>query len=72
MEREINNLIREAISAIRRGDIDDAVLILERTVDPKYRSVEHAHGAYLMRDDNGPKNHVHSFFAEALGHQVAA
>ncbi|TFE99431.1 hypothetical protein B5M44_04320 [Shinella sumterensis] len=71
MEREIKNLIREAISAIRRGDIDDGVLILERTVDPKYRSVEHAHGAYLMRDGGGVGS-VGGYFAEALGHKVAA
>lgn len=72
MDIEIKNLIREAIAAIRRGDVEDGLLTLERTVDPKFRSVEHAHGAYLMRNGDGPKDHMHDYFAEALGHQVAA
>lgn len=72
MDAEIKNLVLEAMAAIRRGEIDDGLLTLERTVDPKYRSVEHAHGSYMMRDAESPTNDVHSFFAEALGHQVAA
>jgi len=72
MDQEIKNLIREAIDAIKRGETDDALLVLERTVDPKYRSKEHAHGAYLMRDGDGTSGSLSGFFAEALGHQVAA
>lgn len=72
MDREVEKLIREAITALKEGRADEALLVLERTVDPKFRSVEHAHGSLLMHDGAAMKSNLNDFFAEALGHQVAA
>ena len=71
MDATEKKLIVEAIAAIKRGDTEDAILVLERAAFPKFNSEEHANGAYLMHRPDGPKDHVHDFFAEALGHQVA-
>ncbi|XHE12426.1 hypothetical protein PCC82_11575 [Agrobacterium deltaense] len=72
MDLEVKKLIVEAIEAIKQGDIEEGLLILERTVDPKFRSVNHALGSYLMRDGLAGINPTGSFFAEALGHQVGS
>ena len=72
MDREVKKLIVEAIEAIKRGDVEGGLLTLERTLAPKYRSIEHAHGAYLMRDGVAKVGPVSGYFAEALGHQVGS
>jgi hypothetical protein len=72
MDDETKKLILEAIAALNAGDTEAALLVLERTVYPKYESVEHATGAYAMFKGDGPKDHVHDHFAKALGYQIAA
>lgn len=72
MDDETKALVLEAIADLRRGDTEAALLVLERTVWPKYESAEHATGAYAMFKADGPIDHVHNFFAKALGHQIAA
>ncbi|MGO8211873.1 hypothetical protein ACC782_33875 [Rhizobium ruizarguesonis] len=72
MNEQTMELIEEAIADIKRGDTEAALLVLERTVRPKYESVEHASGAYAMFNGDGPKDHVHDFFAKGLGHQIGA
>lgn len=72
MNTEVKKLIEEAIDAIKSGNVEDALLVLERAVHPKFHSSHHAHGAYLMRDAEGPIDPLHNYFSEALGHQVAS
>lgn len=72
MDAEIKKLILEAIADLKRGDTEAALLVLERTVRPKYESVENATGAYAMFKADGPIDQMHNFFANALGHQIAA
>ncbi|NNH56946.1 hypothetical protein HLI01_09010 [Rhizobium laguerreae] len=72
MDEQVEELIVEAIEALKRGDTEAALLVLERTVRPKYESVEHAIGAHAMFNGDGPKDHVHDFFAKGLGHQIGA
>ncbi|MGM4911468.1 hypothetical protein [Rhizobium sp. 768_B6_N1_8] len=72
MDEQIKELIEEAIAALNAGDTESALLVLERTMRPKYKSVEHATGAYAMFKADGPIDQMHDFFAEALGHQIAA
>lgn len=72
MDDDVRSLIEEAIDAIKSGNLEDALLALERAVHPKFNSSLHANGAYLMHKPDGPKDYMHDFFAEALGHQVAS
>lgn len=72
MDQEVKELILLAIVELKNGNVDEALLILERTVWPKWGTVEEADGAYRMFDPDAPKSEMHDFFAMALGHQVAS
>jgi hypothetical protein len=47
MEAEVEKLLRKAIAELRSGNADEALLILERTVDPKFESIGDASIAML-------------------------
>lgn len=46
MDRDVEKLVREAIAALRDGRSEDALLVLERTVDPKFGSRTDAWSKY--------------------------
>lgn len=50
MDAEVKKLIIEAMDAIKRGDTEDALLVLERVVRPKFRSSYQAR-EHLARHD---------------------
>lgn len=49
MESEVRKLIKEAIEELKRGNPEDALLVLERTIDPKRGSSNWAHYDYVER-----------------------
>jgi hypothetical protein len=46
MDRDVEKLIREAIANLKEGRAEDALLVLERTVDPKFGSRVEAMSRY--------------------------
>lgn len=72
MDEDVYELIMRARLDIREGRIDDGLLILDRVVDRKWATIEECDGAYRMFNPDGGIDHMHNFFAVALGHQVAA
>jgi hypothetical protein len=47
MEPDVKRLLLEAISDLRNGNVEDALLVLERTVDPKFETIGDASIAML-------------------------
>lgn len=46
MNGEIKALIEEAIADLKKGDVDAALLVLERTIRPKFNAPHEARDAY--------------------------
>lgn len=72
MDEHVHDLIAEALAKLKGGETEAAILVLERTLWPKFDDEEHARGAYEMFNPDGPQDRMRDFFAKALGHQIAA
>ena len=71
MKEEEKKLVLEAIETLKRGDVDDGIVVLERLVDPKFESIHGAQFAYMMRMDDKAKSPIHDYFTTAALAQAA-
>lgn len=71
MDEDAWELVCRARDDIRGGKVEEGLLLLDRVVAPKFRAVEHAHGAYLMFDGSEPMCGLRDHFSMALGLQIA-
>lgn len=71
MDEDVWELVCRARDDIRAGNIEEGLSLLDKVVAPKFRSSEHAHGAYLMFDGSEPACGLRDHFSMALGLQIA-